>query len=601
MKRNMRIAAMAMCLVLLVGVLGGCAGTAGTTTTPTSAATKAPATNAGAEATQAPESTGEATADAGLSLPYDETLPIRYWQVLGSKYVKDISSFEEMPFFRYMEEKMNVDFQWAEPSEDVAVEQFGLMIAAGNWPDVIQGVEDYYPGGLTAAYEDGIIIEMNEYIDGGYTPWLKKIYETFPQYAQQALWNGSQYLDIPYFRNDGNLYNEGLMLRKDLLDKYGFEIPETIADFEALLYAMKDWEEVEIPFSTIGIGNSSKSGLISGTAVTSGWDMVYNEYQDAATHEVRFGAVQPEFKEIVTMLHKWYVDGILDPDFVTNDSAAQNAKVAEGIVGVWYGAGGGNGNTPWMSAIDADPNTPMIAYGIRPVSKEAGKDPVVARCSFNYNPKQSGCVTTTCQNIEKVLFAMDYMGYSDEGRTALMYGEEGVHYTVAEDGRINTFKDVDGSAQPMVAKEDENSFDPKWTTTSGPYFSGIVLWDTAEFLHQEDPKVYVQRWYSDSDTSVETYKAKCSATRRGEWIPNWKSYDPVNNMPYVVYDTEESALRAELNTAVDTFVVEKITAFILGTQDIETGWDAYVKGAYDMGLQDLLDLYQSKVDAYYGG
>jgi ABC-type glycerol-3-phosphate transport system substrate-binding protein len=88
------------------------------------------------------------------------------------------------------------------------------------------------------------------------------------------------------------------MLRKDLLDKYGFEIPETIADFEALLYAMKDWEEVEIPFSTIGIGNSSKSGLISGHAVTSGWDMVYNEYQDAATHEVRFGAVQPEFKEI---------------------------------------------------------------------------------------------------------------------------------------------------------------------------------------------------------------------------------------------------------------------------------------------------------------
>jgi putative aldouronate transport system substrate-binding protein len=185
MKRNMRIAAMAMCLVLLVGVLGGCAGTAGTTTTPTSAATKAPATNAGAEATQAPESTGEATADAGLSLPYDERSPF----VTGRCWVPKCQGyqlFEEMPFFRYMEEKMNVDFQWAEPSEDVAVEQFGLMIAAGNWPDLIQGVEDYYPGGLTAAYEDGIIIEMNEYIDGGYTPWIKKIYETFPQYAQQA-------------------------------------------------------------------------------------------------------------------------------------------------------------------------------------------------------------------------------------------------------------------------------------------------------------------------------------------------------------------------------------------------------------------------------
>lgn len=600
MTRKMRIAALVMCLVMLVGMIGGCskAPAASTNTGSTSSSSGASAsTSTTTTATQAPAAstaTEDATADAGLTLPFDETLTIRFWQVLGSKYVTQISSFEEMHLFSYMQDKMNVDFVWEEPAEDVAQEQFGLMIAAGNWPDVIQGVNYYYPGGLNAAYEDGIIIETTNLINDGYAPWIKKIYETFPKYAQMALWNGSQYLDIPYFRNDGNLYNNGIMLRKDLFEKYGVALPETMDDLEAALYAMKDWEEVKVPFSVIGV-----KALLEGTSVLSAWDMKYREYQEGDTHTVKFGAVEEGYKEMITMLRQWYVDGIIDPDFVTNDRATQNAKISEGIVGVWYGAGGGDGNTPWGAMVDADPSTTAVVYGIRPVSGKAGEQPKVADCSFNYNPDQSGSITTTCANPEKVMFAMDYMGYSDEGRAVLMYGEEGVHYDIDADGRYNTWTDVNGSAESRFAINGNTSH-PKWTNTSGPYFSGIVLWDTAEFLHQEDPKVFVPRWYAEGDTSVAVIKAKNGATRRGEWIPNWKSYDPVNNMPYVTYDTEESALIAEIFTEIDTFVKESAAAFILGTQNIETGWDAYVKTVYDMGLQELLDLYQSKVNAYYG-
>jgi len=604
MTRKMRIAALVMCLVMLVGMIGGCSkapaastDTGSTSSSSSSSSASTSTTTTTTTATQAPAAstpTEEATADAGLTLPFDETLTIRFWQVLGSKYVSHISSFEEMHLFSYMQDYMNVDFVWEEPAEDVAQEQFGLMIAAGNWPDVIQGVNYYYPGGLTAAYDDGIIIETTDLINDGYAPWIKKIYETFPKYAQMALWNGSQYLDIPYFRNDGNLYNEGLMLRKDLFEKYGYDLPETIADLEEVLYAMKDWEEIKVPYSTIGA-----TGMFEGLGVVSAWDMKTYEYQDGETHEVKYGAVQPEYKDIVTMLRKWYVDGIIDPDFVTNDRAAQNAKIAEGIVGVWYGAGGGDGTTPWGAMREANPDTTAVIFGIRPVSGEAGAQPKTANCSFNYNPDQSGAISTNCAEPEKTMFAMDYMGYSDEGRAVLMYGEEGVHYDIDPDGRYNTWKDVNGSAETRF-EINGNTSHPKWTSTSGPYFSGIVLWDTAEFLHQEDPKVFVPRWYAEGDTSVSVLKAKDSATRRAEWIPLWKSYDPVNNMPYVTYNTEESAMIAEINTEIKTYVLETLTAFVLGTQDIESGWDAFVETVYDMGLQELLDLYQSKVNAYYG-
>jgi ABC-type glycerol-3-phosphate transport system substrate-binding protein len=80
------------------------------------------------------------------------------------------------------------------------------------------------------------------------------------------------------------------MLRQDLLDAYGLTEPETIADFETVLYAFKE-NGVRIPYSTIGLRVCCWAA-----AVTSGYDLKTYEYQDGATHEVKYGAVQPEFK-----------------------------------------------------------------------------------------------------------------------------------------------------------------------------------------------------------------------------------------------------------------------------------------------------------------
>jgi len=45
-------------------------------------------------------------------------------------------------------------------------------------------------------------------------------------------------------------------------------------------------------------------------------------------------------------------------------------------------------------------------------------------------------------------------------------------------------------------------------------------------------------------------------------------------------------------------ISEMNAAFITGQADIEAEWDNYVKELYDMGLQDVIDVYQAALDRY---
>ena len=586
-----RVLALLLCVVLVGSVLGACTGSTTPTAAPTTGtATAAPTTGATTE-TATPD---EGNADKA-SLPFEETVAITYWQVFGTKYASEISSFEDMLFFKWVEEQINVDFQWQEPSEGTETEQFGLMIASRAWPDIIQGLNKYYAGGVAAGYDDGIVLPIDDYMEE-YMPNLSYFYSEFPEWEVQALYEDGLHLTIPYFRNDANLYNSGLMIRTDILDANGLAVPETIDEFDALLYSFKEIG-VKIPFSILGI-----KPILNDTIISSAWNVKNVEYQDGATHTVKFGAVEPEFKAQLEMYARWYADGVIDPDFISNDSNSQNAKVAEGNVGVWYAAGGGGGVTPWQAAVDNNPDTEMYVVGIKGLVGEKGTQPkTVARSDGNYQADQSAIVTTTCKDVGNTLLAMDFMGYSQEGIRALMYGVEGIDYTVEPDGRLMTYVDENGTGVAMAKQEKDPSksrWTPNWTTTSGPYISGIINYDDHTVVHQGVESVMVQRWYNPDDTSVGTKKNIYSDTRRAVWIENWMDGDFVNNLPPIIYTAEMSANRADIYPTVETYVLEQIAAFITGERSLDE-FDAYVQSVWDMGLQTILDDTQALVTEYY--
>ena len=54
-------------------------------------------------------------------------------------------------------------------------------------------------------------------------------------------------------------------------------------------------------------------------------------------------------------------------------------------------------------------------------------------------------------------------------------------------------------------------------------------------------------------------------------------------------------------TEINTKVNEMNAAFITGQADIEADWEAYVNELYNLGLQDVIDVYQAALDRYNAG
>ena len=126
--------------------------------------------------TQAPSATSSAAEQSDVStdgapdavFPLEETLDITVYTQLASKFAGSVDNLSSLLLFDIIREKCNVNFIFEHASASLASEQYGLMFASGDYADVIAMYRDsFYPGGLGAAYQDGIIISLNDLMDQG--------------------------------------------------------------------------------------------------------------------------------------------------------------------------------------------------------------------------------------------------------------------------------------------------------------------------------------------------------------------------------------------------------------------------------------------------
>ena len=97
-------------------------------------------------------------------------------------------------------------------------------------------------------------------------------------------------------------------------------------------------------------------------------------------------------------------------------------------------------------------------------------------------------------------------------------------------------------------------------------------------------------------------------------ITNWDSYHekilydetankyegngPAEIMPTLFYTQEEQEKVTEIETLVNKYITESITAYITGTRDIndDNDWNQYVEELEKMGYSELRDLVQASYD-----
>ena len=143
--------------------------------------------------------------------------------------------------------------------------------------------------------------------------------------------------------------------------------------------------------------------------------------------EIKYGPLEPGFIEYLTMMNKWYMEGLVDKDFFVKSGWRADAElITKGETGAWD-------DGLYMQEIyqQASGNPDFEMAALAPPVKNAGDQVHLGRYDFIVRPINSLAITTECDNPEAAVKWVDYL-YSEEGSMLACYGIEGETYEMVD-------------------------------------------------------------------------------------------------------------------------------------------------------------------------
>ncbi|MEC0089683.1 extracellular solute-binding protein [Paenibacillus macquariensis] len=499
-----------------------------------------------------------ASEEIGSTYPLNTTETISSWEVLDSNAVTFHADLADTPFGKALAKATGVNVKYIHPNEQQSKEQFNLMIASDELLDTVEydwtgHSAGSYPGGPEKAISDGVILELNDIIDQ-YAPNLKKKLAANKELDKMVKTDSGKYYVFPMIRNSSGLVFRGPMIRKDWLDDLKLPVPTTIAEWETTLKAFKDQKGAKAPLSvTYTGGNFEIRDAFIGAYHTS------NSFYIDDEGKVKYGPIDPQYKDFLTLFRKWFAEGLFDKDFALTDTKALDNKILTGQTGATvHQLSGGIGR--WMDAMkEQDPKFNLVGTPYPTLNN--GEVPFTGQLSFIYNPGPSKAITTSAKNPELVARWLDY-AYSDEGAMLLNFGIEGESYVMENGAPVYTdlIKNNEKySLQQMVSI---------YSKPNGPYEAdGRRNWNT---LPQQDEAVKV---WSQTDAKKHTLPAFLTPT------------------------AEESKELGKIVMEVSNYKEEMFVKFIVGKEPMES-YDQYVAQIKKMGIDRAIEIYQSALERY---
>jgi len=159
---------------------------------------------------------------------------LTYWYPFNSTYIKSIS---DNVVIQEMEKVSGIKIDFVTPTAGQESESFNLMIASGEYPDIIS--EGGYKGGGLAAVQDGVYLKLNDEL-AKYAPNYSNLMKLNPDIAKQAKEDDGTIWSFRCIQAAEEPAWAGPMIRKDYLDELGLQIPQTIDDWHTVLTAFKE-------------------------------------------------------------------------------------------------------------------------------------------------------------------------------------------------------------------------------------------------------------------------------------------------------------------------------------------------------------------------
>lgn len=498
----------------------------------------------------------EEAEDGKITLPLsaEKVTLTMYAGPMDGNFAAVAKDYNENAFFQELEKRTNVHIEFQTVPMGSA-DAFNLMIASGELPDLIYG-PGAYQDGMDAAIDDGYYLDMTPYLET-HLPNYNKLRTQNEEMKRNSTTDSGRIAAVYQIYQTEQSPWMGLMIRKDWLNELNLEVPTTVSEWETVLTAFKEEKGAYAPMSLGGdLGLYGQGfGISGGTVFSSPWQNVDGK--------VVFSNTSDNMKAFLTVLADWYKKGLIDPDFMTKQSAffADTAMVTTGQTGIFNSIY----TLPDMfkgASEDKDFEVVAIKNPI-PDSGEEGRVgyviPVIGGAGM--------AVSADSKNKELAMKWLDYM-YSEEGALLANYGVENDTFTFNEQGKPVFTEKITKNPDGMAMAQAMAFY------TLPPSFLACYYDWTRELAGVSESSIHMMDVWKEQKTDY-NYPAQATMTN------------------------EENREFASLYTSnIQTYAAEKITQFITGVNDINTEWDNYVSTIKDLGIDRCIEIKQAALDRY---
>ena len=498
---------------------------------------------------------GGALAEITYPLGKEETT-LTWWIPMNGNLVTQMSTYNEHPVYQQLMKDVGVNIEFQHPAVGQEKEQFGLMLLQDKLPDIIQAFPGYYDGGVQAAYDDGVIIDLTDLVKEHAPDYWALISADDTTYRQFTV-NGKVLAFYTYWQE----FNPSAMcitLRQDWLDEFGLKAEDmtTYDAIEQYFQAILDNKPGVAPLY-LNVGENAYNwgyGIFQGWYQKDGKVVYYDE------------GSQPQYRAFLSRLNSWYEKGYISKDFSSYKASEARSMFSAGLIGCFCEP---------IGNVYSDADASGLSIVKSPYWLETPETQVHTYFpeGLEHNGGQGTVITSHCTDPVTAVKLINYL-YTDAGMILTNYGVKDLSYTVDENG--------DYHYTDLVLKN------PNYGTS---------------VTHQ----LYRIHWapnrkLADTTCNPNIVKNEKLVEGRLRYTGMTETFNGDYLLPSGVSLTvDENSERSSIMSNVNTYISEMRLKFITGAVKLDdASWNEYIAKLDSYGLNRAIEITQAAYDRYLG-
>lgn len=470
----------------------------------------------------------------------------------------DSASWDDKELFKELEEMTGIKVNWELTPEQGWTEKRNLLLNSGNLPDVFLGLST---SDIPKHGSQGTLIPLEDLIEE-YAPNLTAIFEKHPEVKRQVTAPDGHIYSLPlgaWHEPEGAVR---LWINKSWLDEAGLELPETADEFKEALRAFKELDvngngdpDDELPYLHLYFEGSENyvNGICQAFGVSSPDPLVING-------EVIYPMAEDGYKTCINFYAELYDEGLINQDAFTitwDEYLARVARDEISTVGTIYG---------YSPATTVQNESYRDEYVAVPPLKGPNNEEIIP-ASQKVVSQGAFAITSANEHPEATIRWIDQV-YDPE--MSLKFSE----------GPNRLEKLEDGTYDLIPNPEDKT----------------VIQW-----RYQESPANYFV-YFVDQEMKDSINLSDAGETDHLEWLDYHEKYregkeDEVAYPP-VMFTDEEADKISRYETDIMTYTNKMTAEWTVNGGISEEDWEDYLSTLHDMGLEDMIEVYQEAYDNY---